>query len=644
MKYLILHQYLCAQKDNGMSIWDSLAFLAAKLIVEKRISRVELQPFSTVFEDNYGYKIPFHPLKSLFAKMVDSSFLEKRELYLTPNFPKLSEYVQKNNTVPVDLSIIVKQIWNSIYEKDTAQKYTFDEVECALLDYLKKNQYEIINCIVNQDDFLKVKDEKLQFYINSFIVDKITTSFEYKQLLLDLVIANINLSSIFFEVDDSIKTNCTIYIDTPIIFRLMGVEGSYKQEEYEGFIKKLHDLGFKLFIFDNHYTEIEENIQESITYVSDRSNYKPELASPLSSHFYNNNFSKSEMELFQHEIDTMLQKYEITTVGYNYEENENDIYNIDESLLYKYIDMEYCGSSKTKDAYNDPKIWTDIKAISTIYRLRQNRSSRNIEELQYIFLTSNSALSRANKEYKLKENKQFNKFQECLTDTFLGSYLWIQNNNDLDFIKRKILSASYEYIQARPEVKKTFLEKVELKKDEFKPEEYFWLRSLVAKESNIIAEKCCNLVDSLLDSTPEELLKEHDMEIARRITEEKNTEIKNISDLYKSEKEEKEQLKNKSSKQAAEKENTLESIRSISLKLARFITIILGTIYAGLLILGFIISLKNDVKLYVSIPTGVVLLIPSFISFYFGMTIKGFTKPIYGKIYKFLCDKLKIGG
>lgn len=642
MKYLTLHQYLCAQKDNGMSIWDSLAFLAAKLIIEKKISSVELQAFSIVFEDNYGYKIPLHPLKSLFSRMVDNGFLDRRELSLHPNFSKLSEFVHKNETVPVDLTIIVKQLWNFVRDKDTSKDYSFDEIECALLEYLKRNQYEIINCIVNQEDFTVTSDEKLQFYINYFIVEKINSSVEYNQLLLDLVIANINLSSIFFEVDDYINTNCTIFIDTPIIFRLMGIEGKYKQDEYEDFINKLHDMGFKLSIFEEHYTEIEENVQESITYVSNRSNYRPELASPLSCYFYNNNFSKSEMELFQYKIDSTLKKYEITKSGYNYEENENNIYNIDEVALYKCINIEYCGSIKTKDSFDDPKIWTDIKAISNVYRLRQNKGSSDIEDLQYIFLTSNSALSRANKEYNLKEDKKFNKFQECLTDTFLGSYLWIQNNHDIDFIKRKILSTSYEYIQARPEIKKAFLEKVEQKKDQFELEEYLWLRSLVGKESNKIAAKCCNLVDSLLDSTPEELLKEHDMEIEKRVIEEKNAEIKNISDLYNSKKEENEQLKDENSKQAIDKKNTLNSIKTISLNLALFITIILGIIYAALLITGFIISLKKDVKLYISIPVGVVLLIPTFVSFYFGITIKGFAKPIYGKIYNFLCEKLKI--
>lgn len=642
MKYLTLHQYLCAQKDNGMSIWDSLAFLTAKLIIEKKITNVELQAFSTTFEANYGYRIPLHPLKSLFTRMVDSGFLERREITLHPIFSKLSEFVHKNETTPVDLNIIVKQIWNYVGEKDTSREYTFDEIERALLDYLKKNQYDIISCIVHQEDFSIEGDEKLQFYINSFIVEKINSSFEYKQLLLDLVIANINLSSIFFEIDDSITTNCTLYIDTPIIFRLMGVEGWYKQEEYEDFIKKLHDLGFKLFIFDNHYTEIEENVQESINYVSDKQNYKPELASPLSCYFYNNNFSKSEMELFMHKIETTLQKYEINKCGYNYEDDKNNVYNIDEITLYKCINIEYNGIARLKDACNDPKIWTDIKAISNVYRLRQNKRSDNLEELQFIFLTSNSALSRANRAYNIKEDAKFNKFQECLTDTFLGTYLWIQNNHDINFIKRKILSTSYEYIQARPEIKKAFLEKVEQKKDQFELEEYLWLRSLVGKESNKIAAKCCNLVDSLLDSTPEELLKEHDMEIEKRVIEEKNAEIKNISDLYNSKKEENEQLKDENSKQAIDKKNTLNSIKTISLNLARFITIILGIIYAALLFTGFIISLKKDVKLYISIPVGVVLLIPTFVSFYFGITIKGFAKPIYGKIYNFLCEKLKI--
>lgn len=186
------------------------------------------------------------------------------------------------------------------------------------------------------------------------------------------------------------------------------------------------------------------------------------------------------------------------------------------------------------------------------------------------------------------------------------------------------------------------MEKVELKKEEFSPEEYLWLRSLVGKESNIIAVKCCNLVDSLLDSTSEELLKEHDKEIEKRVVEAKNAEIKNISDLYKSEKEKNELLKNKSSKQDAEKENTLNSIKCFSLNLARIITIIIGIIFAGLLIAGCIITFKKDVKLYISIPIGVVLLIPSFVSFYFGITIRGFTKPIYEKIYKYLCGKLKL--
>ena len=202
MKCLVLHEYLCAQKDNEMTIWDSLAFLVAKLIVRENVISVELEAISNLFNDKYGYKIPIHPLKTLFYKMVDTGILmhnNPQGFALSPKYPEINTYIEKNNTQPVDLSTIVNNLWKFIKEK-TKKEITIDETEEEFLKYLKTNQYEIIQAIVKKEDFdkeLQTNDE-MQYYINDFVYEKLSTSYENKELLVNLLIANINLSSIFF--------------------------------------------------------------------------------------------------------------------------------------------------------------------------------------------------------------------------------------------------------------------------------------------------------------------------------------------------------------------------------------------------------------------------------------------------------------
>ena len=402
----------------------------------------------------------------------------------------------------------------------------------------------------------------------------------------------------------------------------------------------LKEKGYSLSIFRCHYDEIESNIQDSIEYAKARYNFKPELASPLSSYFYYELKEPSKMEEFKYDLKNVLEKYDISTDDFDYENEENDRFNIDENLLYSCIENEYGIFSKNEK--ENEKIWTDIKAISNIYRLRQGENLSEINSIKYIFLTNNSALSRANRCYKLKENCKYNKFQECLTDTFLGSYLWIKSNHENEFIKKRLLSDSYEYIQAKPEVKRAFLEKLEAHKDQFDEKKYLWLRSQVGVDSRKLAEKTCNIVDKVLDSTPEELLKEHDEEIRKEIILEKDKEIDLMSIERDKAIKEAKQSKNESSKYNLEHRQTVEEIEKISINISRGIIISIGVLYAVLLIFGFIVPYIKNINLKFSIPIGIILLIPSFLSFYWGITIKGFMMPLKNKIFKYICAKIKL--
>lgn len=640
MKCLVLHEYLCAQKDNEMTIWDSLVFLVSKLIVDENVKIIEIEAISKLFEDKYGYKIPLHPMKTILAKMLEIELIYEGTP-IHPNFSNISEFLRKNNTKPVDLSIIVNNLWSFIKEK-TKKEITIDETEVQFLTYLKLNQYEIICAIVNDNEFEKdfSDNDEIQFSINEFVFEKLSSSYENKALLIDLLIANINLSSIFFEIEDEIKSDCKIYLDTRIIFRLLNVEGRYKKDEYEQFITLLKEKGYSLSIFQGHYDEIESNIQESIEYAKDRVNFKSDKASPLSSYFYYELKEQSKMELFKYDLEQALQKYEIAIDDFDYENEGNNKYNINENELYSCVEAEY-GISRTEEKSND-KIWTDIKAISNIYRMRQGKTVGDINSVNFMFLTNNSALSHANRNYRCKENEKYNKFQECLTDTFLGSYLWIKSNHENDFIKKRLLSASYEYIQAKPEVKKAFLEKLEKQKDKIGEKKYLWLRSQVGVDSRKLASKTCNIVDKVLDSTPEELLSEHDNEIRNQVQSEADKQISQISKLYDSEKSRNDNIQSRLTEQEAEREETIKSIVEDSERKAKKISVAIGILFGLVLITDYILKIKTDISLWIVIPVGFFMLIITAISLYSGFTVKGFTRKLKETFIRRTCRKFKI--
>ena len=50
--------------------------------------------------------------------------------------------------------------------------------------------------------------------------------------------------------------NKTLYIDTPIIFRLLGYYGNFYEQEYKFLIQSLIEKNCKIYIFKRNYDEV----------------------------------------------------------------------------------------------------------------------------------------------------------------------------------------------------------------------------------------------------------------------------------------------------------------------------------------------------------------------------------------------------
>lgn len=503
------------------------------MIIDKGIKVVELESISKNFYDYYGYKIPLHPMKNLIGKMQSNELIKKYDIELCPNFRKMKDLISNDKTEPIDFSFLIKDIKRYIEEKFRRTIDLF-EIENGLLKYLNDYQYEILNSIISDKKLINAESKKdISYMINDYVFYNIDTKLEAKKIFTDLIIANINLTSIFYNRSSSLKlkSKCVIFLDTRIIFRLLGIEGNYRKQEYNFFIKDLLSKNYELCIFEKHYEEIMSNLDECREKL-ESDTYNSKFVSPVFRYFIENNYSISEVIAFEGNVDACLSEYKIKKVEFDYKNTGNNEYNIDEEKFYTLITQEYqLHDVAFNEANKKEIIWNDVKAISTVYRLRQGKIAYKLSDIKYVFLTVNSALVRANRTFV--EDNQFYKFTECLSDSFFGTYLWLVTNNESSFlIKEKLLSASYDYIKINTSVKNEFLTLLKRKKTDYTEEQICFFRESEISNS-LLSELTYNETDNISDELPEMILNRFTENIKANITQEKENEISNLSEQVK---------------------------------------------------------------------------------------------------------------
>ena len=69
----------------------------------------------------------------------------------------------------------------------------------------------------------------------------------------------------------------------------------------------------------------------------------------------------------------------------------------------------------------------DVDSITSIYILRKWKSPRHLKDVGHIFMTTNSGIALAARKYELSRNGSSYSIPACLTDTFVGTILWLQS-------------------------------------------------------------------------------------------------------------------------------------------------------------------------------------------------------------------------
>lgn len=324
---------------------------------------------------------------------------EKRKTYYLPHqrYERLSEKEERGIEKMVEIYVAQQQAGidpNTL--KELLYKYLYNLLNTNISAYrqlLEKNAKNI-SPVIKSDSL----DEKEIDYINAFL----NWDNEIKdEALFALISCCVDYASAINRVDqndvfNALKNKC-LYLDNSLLYRALGINGSFRQSRLNNLLQRCRQSGQKLFISSITRKEFFETITYHINELNQSTPFgriNPRLFSKFTNghgfyqyyHEWRRNrdtYGFKSLELHIHtEYDQLLKRFAIT-------EDFKQPFNIDDSahIIDKYSDEIQQYKTKKQQHLHE----NDACNMLWIEKSRGN-NDHNIRDTKYYFVTSDRRL------------------------------------------------------------------------------------------------------------------------------------------------------------------------------------------------------------------------------------------------------------
>ena len=499
---------------------DNFVPFLATLIVRKRYQEIQesaegINKFIADFKEEFGLLIPYHPMITIINRARKKGIIKKQEHKFIPT-DKVYKYDFSGKTKEQERKYEkIIQYFEKFARDNYHKDLTKNEVENILINFLKQYDLEMLFSAYSKSALPDVKATKTNMFIFSKFVENI-----YKeepnifQILSDITIGHVLVNIILYgsNAEGFVKpklNQLNVYIDTKVIFRLFGIEGEDFRKVYINFLDELKKQGIKLFLFRHTYDEIMYILNNSLHWISNPG-YDASKASIALKYFKAQGYKESDIQILINGMDKKLVYYGIKPINTPIPKQYMK-YQIDEKKLHDIIYDFYQSNnyvSVGEPSEMDDTIWKDVKSISAVYKLRKGAKPQNIRQAHHIFMTINSGLAFVNKKFEREEYEEKFYIPTCVTDTFVGTLIWMRKPQKITEIsERKLIANIYAALQPNEKFLKRYLAEVEKlrKNNEITEDDYILLRdSQIAKQ--MLTEETLGDSDNFTPQTPIEIL------------------------------------------------------------------------------------------------------------------------------------------
>lgn len=586
---------------------------------------VRIDKIFSYLEEEFGLSLHKNVIDYILRRLSSEPYLnieiQNNNFYLTGNKIDVSNF----KTTRTEITLHQKKVLDSFFDflrknyTKIYNKYNKNQLTDGLIVYLSKYGIDVLNkeSINLLNSF---NDDFINFSVGDFIKHSKNDRelFSYIQEIVKgaMLVSAINVKGETSKIDyDEDFKKLSVFLDTPLLMYSLGYAGDELRDSTLEMVNVLNSLGVKIYYFQHNLDELNGILNAFINHYNNGTldqSYNFE-------YFINSNITASMVVGYKARLqDNLKNKYNILL----FKEKINRIKDLSEYDIDQFI-------SEKMNYHNPDRRLKDATSIYNVLSLRKNNSSTNIEDCEYIFITTNMSLDYNIRYYSSKILLR-NDFSLIIHDTLLSSILWLKVSKTSDNIPTLKIISDAVASQSLPQTFwDEFVNQVnELNKDDIITEnELYRLKydSLVGKH-----------VYKLTVGDVGKINYENIREGKRIVRNEENKEL--VSEL------EKEQIRYQ---ELLEKHIKNFYLRRFSkwkfvFYLSKYMIILIGIIF--ILISIFLNNINNTISLYIGLIGffGILLeIIIKIIDLLLSYNIDFLKKFCIKKSFKILCEKIK---
>ena len=472
-----MNKALCSFSMIKMSFFEdndyigSFVPLLVILFSKKQYNIVDVETVCDDFIEEFGFRIPRFPMQTILNRM-KRKYIRQKDGRFFVNKQEVDKAAGKIKYHQEEIKYqgLLQNFLEFCKSFDTSLVVSKKDADELFVEFFKNHDLEIIFASEEEKSFIiddtNDVEPKKQYLVNRYINNQLEKNGEYGQYLIDCSIGHFYASTILYREFSNMKGKGVCkkcYLDSNVIFDLIGVNGEFRKKSSEEFLADLSKNGTKLYLFQHLYNnEIHQIIEDCLNWI-DNPLFNSHKASRALHYFKDEGKTSLDIELLLEQIPGILRKNNIKIID-TIDPNIDTYYQINEEKLQDIILDTYSSRGWYFDEEErEETLRRDIKSVNCIYKLRKNKTPTRINDVSHVFVTSNSSLAYATKRYE-KDIKQrtFFTIPPAVTDTFLGTIMWIQKPNTAveEFNRGKLIAYSNAVIQPQPSLSYKFQQEV----------------------------------------------------------------------------------------------------------------------------------------------------------------------------------------
>ena len=426
----------------GNNILDTYFSFIANIIYEERLTFVEDTVVATKLRERYKIDFPLSIIRQVLGVGVQNNcFIEDHGKY-SVSIEKLVPFCFNETDFNSKWNYLIDEFSTYCCEKG---------IEFSSVDMGES----VLNILDNTDEKIlageKIEDHNgispIEFAWYSFTKEQGEKLTDLYSFIAALSASNITKQALFFMGENGANySGLNVYLDSPIIFALLGMDESSRTESYKTLVADMLKANCNVHVLDHNFQEIDSIIARAATWATS-TQYDLKIANNAARYFHDSQMNEAEISEFCSNIETRLNELGITVKETNYDVFQ-DKFQEDESFLFDMIKTRYTERGYELSPEKEKTIQVDVRSIIMIYRERKGQVATRLQDTKHIMLTSNNAIANVSKKYESNRSLQAGHIPACISADLFGAVLWLNSPvKMLEYQKQKLLADCYAFLK-----------------------------------------------------------------------------------------------------------------------------------------------------------------------------------------------------